>query len=97
MENIYRWTLAFSGFFALAVSCNEREDYSQLIEGHWYVLYGKSVDQYGEAVYHKGKVCFYSENFGLRFREYEVDKNGVIRIYDCGEVEDQSNWHLLIL
>lgn len=69
----------------LLVTCSNQSD---LIEGHWYVVYGSESDRYGEAIYANGKACFYSEEFGLRYRNYLINDKGYLEIFDDESIDN---------
>jgi len=51
------------------------------IKGHWYAIYGDSLQTYGEAIYKDGRACFYSDDFGLRYRTFKI-KLDTLEIYN---------------
>lgn len=88
MENL-RWKLVVVVLAIFLFSClrNADKTTSQL-DGHWYAAYGDSTKMYGEAIYRDGNACFYSDEFGLRYRGYRIKDGSILEIYNQNVIDN---------
>jgi hypothetical protein len=77
--------------FVFVLLCCSKKDRNgvQEINGHWYSSYGGEEESYGEVIYMDGQACFYSFDFGLIYRDYKINRDTIIGIYNQGILDNE--------
>lgn len=90
MEGFRFWKIGlYLSVFLLVCCAKTGQPLSVTMDGHWYGSYGESPKSYGEAIYANGKACFYSDDFGLQYREYKIERDSILKIYDDGILDQE--------
>lgn len=96
MEGLYKGRLVAFIVLGFLLECSTRsEDLVMKLDGHWYVIYGDSMEMYGEAIYKNGKACFYSDGFGMRFRNYKILNDSILEIYNKDALDHERVFHFV--
>jgi hypothetical protein len=85
MEILYRRKVIYFLVFIL-FGCFNNKNYEEQLNGHWSLSYGPKNESYEEVIYYDHRVCSYSNDFGLVFREYKT-QNDILEIYNDNVLE----------